>query len=1010
MNRFLDGTMQRDAKRQKLILFREVVGGEVPESHALGCLEKSSYDIDRAVDMYFSSSFPSTAVDLDAPEIPPVASGVTEGVLIGIIVCMGSLTTKLSASSNELYMDTLLNCSYSIRPPTTSHVATPTELLDLIHGSGFVRFALRGNKSEIGRLPAPLASAISPLVRLGLIDAFVSVGFPGCAGMNLNPGASVPLKIEIFATEKSMKRNSMTSSEYDLLLERINQCWSVILTQMDVVVDQGSEGKIIDDPISDPITTTTSDEPLDDPIDPASMSTEMSRIVDVFSQPELPKISPKAEIFNTSLQPYQQQALWWMVSREHCTHTITDLPEYLQSNIVIPVDAMNPPPDTTSAPSSAPLPPGWFEIRTPGDETWYYSDGHFAADRPPALLTPCRGGILADEMGLGKTVMTLSLISLDQNMQSSPAAIFSNRELPGGTLVVLHLSLLRQWKGELERHAPKLTYIEFHGTDRLNVDLRRLASVHVVFTTYGTVPIALENSPLMQVKWRRVVLDEAHTIRTRSTKMAKAVAKLNAERRWCLTGTPLQNSVEDIYPLIAWLRVTPWRSYAYFRREILAKMNGEEGLSRLQTMLKPIMLRRTKATRLADGTAIVQLPPRRNKIIRIDLSEEEKDFYRALFWETKLEFDKFEKSNNVMYHMTHILQLLIRLRQALCHPALCRTTLRCLPEGDENPSTLDELLKHFMESAAGPTQYFSNLISDLRQSGIENMECPICLSEPCQFPVMTPCGHAMCRKCCVSRLRRECPICRAVFANSEMKLLTSLKDGEAGSEADPDSPVCPPLSSKLRALLDYLQRDLRKNRRVIVFSQFVSFIDIISKVFVAKKIPFRTLHGGHNPTQREAAVDWLTNADIAKEHYSDPSWVDRVGTGCIAPSDDEDDTESPQPLQGRVLLVSLKAGGVGLNLIAANVVYLTDLWWNPSVEEQAFQRVHRLGQTKNVLTYKFVCEETIDERILDLQATKSDMTADVLGDVSTVTDTNRNSTRKLTLEDIRQLFKPNQIS
>ena len=263
----------------------------------------------------------------------------------------------------------------------------------------------------------------------------------------------------------------------------------------------------------------------------------------------------------------------------------------------------------------------------------------------------------------------------------------------------------------------------------------------------------------------------------------------------------------------------------------------------------------------------------------------------------------------------------------------------------------------------------------------------------------------------MSRLRGECPLCRAVFNNGELHGINHLAEQPPAVTGDAAS-VCPPLSSKLRVLLDYLARDLKKGRRVIVFSQFVSFIEIMSKVFTYKGIPHRTLHGGHTTNQREASTDWLSNADLSKD---EKGWIDQLSEGMVEVSDNEDENDTPESdrLQGRVLLVSLKAGGVGLNLVAANVVYLTDLWWNPATEEQAFQRVHRLGQTKKTLTYKFVCRDTIDERILDLQATKSDMTSDVLGDNQVGNGMARaggDRSRKLSLEDIRQLFKPQASS
>ena len=109
---------------------------------------------------------------------------------------------------------------------------------------------------------------------------------------------------------------------------------------------------------------------------------------------------------------------------------------------------------------------------------------------------------------------------------------------------------------------------------------------------------------------------------------------------------------------------------------------------------------------------------------------------------------------------------------------------------------------------------------------------------------------------------------------------------------------------------------------------------------------------------------------------------------------------------GRVLLVSLKAGGVGLNLVAASVVYLMDLWWNPAVEDQALQRVHRIGQKKKVRAYRIAVQNSMDERILDLQTKKSEIINGAMGE-GTI-DENSTAGKKLSLEDLKNLFKPRQ--
>ena len=1020
MDKYLEGP---DAKRAKLNVFREFVGTAVSDSVALDCLNQSGGDVERAVNMFFNKlGSVSNPIELEEPEKPP---GFIECTCLGSFNCSGSLTTKLAASSNELYMNTALNCSFSIKPPpsNTAFPNTPPELIDIMHGSGFVRFSHPKQKSEIGRLAAPLAAAICPLVLLDLAEISLSVGFPGCAGLNLNPGSTVPLRVNVFLTPKAMRSSIVASAFEDFLIEKIHACWSSVLQALGHSVTPRC---IIPQEPSSSAAQESSDSTVppngDDPGD--SMTDEMSLLVSEYAKADLPLLRPPSDIFPTELKGYQAQALFWMASREYPPE-LKGIPPVIRNQVFIIGKPKNNDADLLL------LPPAWTMVTT----SLFYNEGFFQKERPPPIVD-CRGGILADEMGLGKTVMTLSLLSLDLLLPKPSSTSFptivlpSSSQIPGGTLIILHLSLLKQWVNELKRHCPALTFLEFHGADR-SFDPHRLASVHVVFSTYGTVSVNSENgaSPLMKIAWRRVVMDEAHTIRTRSTKMSKAVSRLVAERRWCLTGTPLQNSIEDIYPLVAWLRVYPWRSYAHFKKEVVNKLEApsgviSEGLLNVQAMLKPLMIRRTKATKGLDGKPLVELPARRNKIVRIQMAPEEKDFYRALFWKTKLEFDKFEKSNAVMFNITHVLQLVVRLRQALCHPILCRAALADPSLADathfaNGVESLDDLLNKFMTNTAetnNNSSFFTNAIQDLKKIGIENLECPICLSEPCQFPIMTPCGHTMCRKCVMSRLRGECPICRFVFTNGDIQNINHLaQPQEIDEELDRSKtiPVCPPLSSKLKALLDYLARDMRKGRRVIVFSQFVSFLEIISRVFIAKKIPHRMLHGGHSTSQRENAIEWLNSADLSSDGKE---WIEELSEHLLEVSDneDEDDTPISERNQGRVLLVSLKAGGVGLNLVSANVVYLTDLWWNPATEEQAFQRVHRLGQNKKTLTYKFVCQDTIDERILDLQATKSNMSTEVLGDTQVTAGEIRpaasDRSRKLTLEDIRQLFNPQQGS
>jgi DNA repair protein RAD5 len=208
-------------------------------------------------------------------------------------------------------------------------------------------------------------------------------------------------------------------------------------------------------------------------------------------------------------------------------------------------------------------------------------------------------------------------------------------------------------------------------------------------------------------------------------------------------------------------------------------------------------------------------------------------------------------------------------------------------------------------------------------------------------------------------------------------------------------------STKMKALMRYLRRDvLKRGRKVVVFSQFVSFLNILEEMTKTDgSIPYRVLHGGHSIEQRRNAVDWLSEDDAFAPR------LEKSIPGAADDSDEISEDEMRQTKVGKVLFVSLKAGGVGLNLVAARNVYLLDLWFNPAVEDQALDRVSRLTQTKKVRAYKLVVKNSMDSKILEIQQRKSSIIDSALGNG---TDGNLNAQAKasLSLDDLKHLFKP----
>ncbi|XP_020110777.1 putative SWI/SNF-related matrix-associated actin-dependent regulator of chromatin subfamily A member 3-like 2 isoform X4 [Ananas comosus] len=416
---------------------------------------------------------------------------------------------------------------------------------------------------------------------------------------------------------------------------------------------------------------------------------ELDSIIGITDSPELEEMDPP-DTLRCDLRPYQKQALHWMMQLEkgRCKED-----------------------------ASMTLHPCWDAYRLVDKRGLVVYLNPFSGDATtefPNTLQIARGGILADVMGLGKTIMTIALLLAETGKgclstssasqvadeaskinasdqfgnafkKSTSISRFSKLLKPktaltgGGNLIVCPMTLLSQWKDEIETHVlPGSLGIYIHYGQSRPKDAKLLAQSDVVLTTYGVLASefsaenAADNGGLYSVHWFRVVLDEAHTIKSAKSQISVAAAALSADRRWCLSGTPIQNNLEDIYSLLRFLRIEPWRYWALWHKLILKPFEegDERGLYLVQSILKPIMLRRTKSSTDKEGRPIITLPPANVEVLYCDLSETEKDFYDALFRRSKVKFDQFVEQGRVLHNYASILELLLRLRQCCDHPFL----------------------------------------------------------------------------------------------------------------------------------------------------------------------------------------------------------------------------------------------------------------------------------------------------------------------------------------------------
>lgn len=293
------------------------------------------------------------------------------------------------------------------------------------------------------------------------------------------------------------------------------------------------------------------------------------------------------------------------------------------------------------------------------------------------------GGILADEMGLGKTVQTLAFI------QS-----LVDRGILGPNLIVVPTSVLPNWEREAAKFVPELSCLTIYGAKRDDL-FKLIATSRLVITTYALLRRDLDE--LLKYKYTTVILDEAQNIKNPNTITAKSVRKLDAEMRLCLSGTPIENNLFELWSLFEFLMPGFLGSQHSFQRGIVKpiKDGHEESLDYLRTRVKPFIMRRTKNEVAKD------LPPKVETVHYCELIDEQRELYNALAMRLKNQVLKDVEEKGMAKSQMSILDALLKLRQICCHPRLLKLNI---------PGMSTNL-------PSGKFDAFKDLITDITESG-----------------------------------------------------------------------------------------------------------------------------------------------------------------------------------------------------------------------------------------------------------------------------------------------------
>lgn len=763
-------------------------------------------------------------------------------------------------------------------------------------------------------------------------------------------------------------------------------------------------------------------------------------------------------------------------------------------------------------------------------------------------LDKVRGGIFADFMGLGKTRTLLSLCESTRDPRRRASHVSGSEVLSSATLVVAPTSLVGQWIAEIRecvRPVPRV--LHYHGNKRKKLSMFQIAEDYdYVFVGYqtlrseafpprsremrsrptsdsalptSTVPSASlssssgastngtnagrmignasRNRPpvshLFMIRWSRVILDEAHYIRNARSKMCRSCFLLTSDTRWAVTATPVQNSINDVFPLLQFLQVPLFGDVKWWNREIIGYLRQSfqhpRPTTALRLLFSSLALRRVPSTTI-NGIPILNLPPISVVSVRVQLSPAEREFYSSVHLQSTSKMQSLadaanrtsssrrgQSSQQKLFQTAF--EMLIRCRQTCLHPYIVvaalrriRLALSCDGAGshkesiprdgvpsphEEGNATLNQLpnnnvsddekrekgqekevmefinkkLLRMLKRTARHRQlsrdegnqandgtvmnlissdFVQELIQSLREHTLQNQECLICLEEM-NAPGILPCGHTFCYDCICHALEvtPRCPTCKHPTVVNHVLLvpdamlqdpirrtgpfsshrLTAFDETEVvrlSLTHDISQYTSWPISfsSKTRELLRHLER-IPHGEKSIIFSSFTTYLFYL-KHYLDTNTNFRSalLFGSMSLPQKNKVLQRF-RAPVSTEENSEE---DHLGLPTI-------------------LLATITACGVGLNLACANHGFIMDPVYNPGVEIQAIHRIHRMGQEKPVKVIKFLGDETVELKLEELCKQKASMHNCCFGEDAlsgTVSLSSSSRSYRLTAEELRMLF------
>ncbi|KAF2649899.1 SNF2 family helicase/ATPase-like protein PasG [Lophiostoma macrostomum CBS 122681] len=557
-------------------------------------------------------------------------------------------------------------------------------------------------------------------------------------------------------------------------------------------------------------------------------------------------------------------------------------------------------------------------------------------------------GILADEMGLGKTIQTIALL-----------AHLWEKKSYGPFLIAAPLSTTSNWVEEIKKWTPSIPVVLYHGSKDERARLRRTQLKHpgtdqfpVVVTSYEIC--MNDRKYLTGFGWQFIIIDEGHRIKNLDCRLIRELQSYQSANRLLITGTPLQNNLTELWSLLHFLLPTVFDKLSTFEawfdfsglkdkasyEQLLSEERQQYLVKSLHAVLKPFLLRRVKT----DVESL--MPKKREYVLFAPLSPMQRELYQAILDGTSRSYLE-EKA---------VERLSIGIASGATTPLSVRSNngslkRKALTNGTHTPV---KSVKSSRESTPASTtsrrgrgrpkktyeevsdrRYFADLEnhdsqaeeeeeeldSDAEEERIRAATFEIAKRQLMQKKLGNPIMQL--RLCCNSPYNFFNPFIAAETSGSET----------FASETEPDETIVS-TSGKMLLLDSLLPELLHRGHKVLIFSQFTTTLDLLGQYLDLRSWPHARIDGSIAQTERQSQI----------RAFNNPPNVNNATN---------------------VFLLSTRAGGQGINLAAADTVILFDSDWNPQQDLQAMDRAHRIGQTRNVVVYRFATRNTVEQKLLE---------------------------------------------